>query len=47
MTFELKLASGQVVKWDGEDPVDAVLGYTGSHPGTTVIAWRHAKEIKP
>lgn len=38
--YELKLASGRVVRWDGASPEDASRNYAISHPGETVIAWR-------
>lgn len=39
-TFELKLADGRVVTWEGIDAVDAASRYVASHPEATVRAWR-------
>lgn len=41
--FELKLASGRVVKWLGKNGEDAAYRYVDGFPGTTVIAWRYPK----
>lgn len=45
MTFELKLAGGKVVVWDGADGLDACRAYAASHPEATVIAWR-TKQVR-
>lgn len=42
-TYELRLASGRVVQWDGASPEDASRRYVGAHPGETVVAWRHVR----
>lgn len=41
--FELKLAGGKVVVWEGESGEDAARSYVMSHDAT-VIAWRHPKQ---
>ena len=38
-TYELKLTSGKVITWEGEDGEDAVKRYIDCERGT-VIAWR-------
>ena len=38
--FELKLASGKIVKSIGHTCEEAVIRYTDSHQGSQVIAWR-------
>lgn len=40
--YELKLADGRVVTWEGRDGIDACHRYADSHPGAIVIAWREA-----
>jgi hypothetical protein len=39
-TFELRLAGGKVVLWDGETEEDAAQRYIGSHPDAVVVATR-------
>ena len=43
MTFELKLASGKVVTWEGSSGEDAALRYVDMYQGATVVAWRHVR----
>ena len=43
MTFELKLASGKVVTWEGESGEDAAFRYADCHRDVTVVAWRHVR----
>ena len=43
MTYELKLATGKVVTWEGESGEDAALRYVDMHQDATVIAWRHVR----
>lgn len=38
--YELKLASGKVVIWEGEEGIDAAKRYVDAHREATVIAWR-------
>jgi hypothetical protein len=40
-TFEVKLSTGKRHVWEGRDGVDACQSYADSHPGVTVVAWRH------
>ena len=40
MTWDLKLADGRVVQWDGLDGLGASTRYVDCHPGTVVVAWR-------
>lgn len=40
--YELKLASGRRVVWDGVSPEDAIRRFLDCHRGETVVAWRHA-----
>ena len=47
-TFNLKLASGKIVKWNGKDGEDAARRYVDTFPSETVIAWRYPKfELVP
>lgn len=39
--FELKLATGEKVVWEGKDPDDASRRYADCFPGSVVVAWRH------
>jgi len=44
MPFELKLATGRVVTWEGESGEDAALRYVDCHQAeTVVVAWRHVR----
>lgn len=43
MVFELKLAGGGKVRWEGADGEDAARRYADMFPGETVIAWRYPK----
>lgn len=39
--YELKLATGKTVIWEGRDGgTAAAQNYADSHPGSAVIAWR-------
>ena len=38
--FDLKLASGKVVRWEGQSGEDAARRYVDTFRGETVIAWR-------
>lgn len=38
--YDLKLASGKIVQWNGEDGEDAARKYVAEHPGATVVATR-------
>jgi len=40
ITFELLLASGKCVKWNGTNGVDAARNYVAEHAGASVVAWR-------
>lgn len=40
--YELKLADGRIVTWEGKDGVDASKRYAVAYPGVVVIAWREA-----
>ncbi|KKL19121.1 hypothetical protein LCGC14_2468680 [marine sediment metagenome] len=40
--YELKLAKGKAVKWNGTDGVDAAKRYVDCHREATVTAWREA-----
>ena len=39
-TFQLKLAGGKRVVWEGESGEDAALRYVDCHREATVVAWR-------
>lgn len=39
-TFELKLADGKWIVWNGKDGLDACWSYAHAHPGVAVVAWR-------
>lgn len=39
-SFELKLAGGKVVTWEGESGEDAAHRYVDCHREATVVAWR-------
>jgi hypothetical protein len=39
-TFELLLAGGKRVQWNGKDGVDAARNYVAEHAGASVVAWR-------
>lgn len=41
--YELKLADGRVVTWQGRDGVDAAIRYAGAHRGVSVVAWREPR----
>lgn len=43
MTYELKLADGRVVAWDGRDGEDAARRYVDCHREATVVAWRYPR----
>lgn len=43
MTYELKLATGQVVTWEGASGEDAARRYVDVYRDATVIAWRHVR----
>ncbi len=38
--YELKLASGKTVVWEGKDGINAAKRYVDCHREDTVIAWR-------
>ena len=40
MQFELKLAHGKPVVWEGKDGADAATRYVDAHRNAEVIAWR-------
>lgn len=40
--FDLKLADGQVVTWQGSTGEDAARRYVDAHRDAAVIAWRNA-----
>lgn len=42
-TYELKLADGSVVTWNGKDGTDAAARYADAHRETAVIAWREPR----
>jgi hypothetical protein len=42
-TFELKLADGRVVEWQGTDGVDASRRYVDAHRDAAVVAWRYPR----
>jgi hypothetical protein len=39
-TYELKLATGKVVRWSGQSGEDAATRYVDAHREAKVIAWR-------
>ena len=39
-TFELRLADGRVVTWEGADAVEAATRYVDVHRESVVVAWR-------
>lgn len=41
-SFEVKLATGQIVTWSGRDGMDACRRYVAAHPGAVAVAWRPA-----
>jgi hypothetical protein len=41
--YELGLASGKTVVWDGKDGKDAAQRYVDAHPTEAVTAWREAE----
>ena len=41
--YELRLASGKTVVWDGKDGKDAAQRYANAHPGAVITAWREAE----
>ena len=41
--YELKLADGSVVTWNGSDGIDAATRYVDVHREATVIAWREPR----
>lgn len=41
--FELKLATGEVVTWEGTSPVAAARRYVAEHRSAVVVAWRYAE----
>ena len=43
MEYELKLANGRSVVWEGNDPLDAARSYVDAHRAETVVAWRHIR----
>lgn len=43
--YELKLAGGKTVVWQGKDGLDACHRYADAHPGSVVIAWREADRV--
>lgn len=43
MTFDLKLASGRVVQWEGDDGEDAARRYVDAHREAVVVAWREPR----
>ncbi len=38
--YELKLATGRVIIWEGRDGIDAAKRYIDCHREEAVIAWR-------
>lgn len=40
--YELKLADGKVVQWDGHDGENAAHRYVDAHRDASVVAWREA-----
>jgi hypothetical protein len=41
ITYELKLADGTLVCWDGTSGEDASRRYADCHPSASVVAWRY------
>jgi hypothetical protein len=41
--YELRLASGKTVVWDGKDGNDAAQRYVAAHPDQAVVAHREAE----
>ncbi len=41
--YELKLASGKVVKWTGDTGENAAKRYVDMHRDCSVIAWREVR----
>lgn len=41
--YELKLATGKVVQWDGKDGINAAERYVDCHRAATVVAWREIR----
>jgi hypothetical protein len=42
-TYELKLASGTVVRWQGSSGVSAAERYVDCHRDAVVVAWREPR----
>ena len=42
-TYELLLADGRRVTWDGADGIDACRRYADAHRGAVVLAWRRPR----
>ena len=40
--YELRLASGKTVVWDGRTALEAAQRYVDAHPGQVVLSWREA-----
>jgi len=41
--YDIGLAGGKTVQWDGETGVDACQRYAEAHPGETPYRWREAE----
>lgn len=41
--YELKLADGRVVTWQGKDGVNAAVRYVDAHWDAVVVAWREPR----
>jgi hypothetical protein len=41
--FELKLANGKVVEWEGSDGENASRRYVDCHREAAVVAWRYPR----
>lgn len=40
--WDLKLATGKVIQWEGKDGEDAARRYVDCHREAVVVAWRNA-----
>lgn len=44
MTYDLRLADGKTVEWDGASEEDAARRYVGQYPAAVVVAARLSRQ---